>query len=85
MVKSSQKVIASKGKSGGSKAPKAVPLSCLTVSDGERQREVSVRKIDNGYIIRESTYGGRGPYKSVERFSPTAPKIDVPKMPKAKK
>lgn len=83
MAKSSTKVIAGKGKSGGNKA--APPVTSLRLSDGKQEREVCVRKIDNGYIIRESTYGGRGGYKSTERFSPTAPKIDVPAMPKGKK
>lgn len=37
---------------------------------------VDVRKIDNGYIIRETHMGG-GDYKSCERFSPTRPSFEV--------
>jgi len=51
---------------------------------GERMSDhhsvsVDVRKIDNGYIIRESTFNGEGPgsYKSCERFSPTKPTFEV--------
>lgn len=37
---------------------------------------VDVRKIDNGYIIRES-HVGDGSYRSCERFSPTKPTFEV--------
>lgn len=44
---------------------------------------VSVRKIENGYLICESTSGPKG-YKQSERFSPTKPQITMPstKVPK---
>jgi hypothetical protein len=41
---------------------------------------VSVRPIDNGYIISRSTDKGYS-----EKFSPTKPKIEVPAPPKGKK
>lgn len=45
---------------------------------------VSVRKIDNGYIVSESMNGPRG-YKCTERFSPTKPKITMPTASAPKK
>jgi hypothetical protein len=41
-----------------------------------RSVSVDVRKIENGYIIRESHYGN-GDYKCSERFSPKSPKVEV--------
>lgn len=38
---------------------------------------VSIRKIDNGYIVSKSTSGPKG-YTCSESFSPTKPKLDVP-------
>lgn len=38
---------------------------------------VSVRKIDNGYIVSRSVSGPKG-YKSSETFSATKPKLEVP-------
>ncbi len=38
---------------------------------------VSVRKIDNGFVISKSVSGPKG-YKSTEVFSPTKPKLDIP-------
>jgi hypothetical protein len=50
-------------------------------SMGRRGYEsVSVRPIDNGYIISRSTDRGYS-----EKFSPTKPKIEVPAPPKGKK
>lgn len=47
-------------------------------SDG--YESVSVRPIDNGFIISRSTPKGYS-----EHFSPTKPKIEVPAAPKGKK
>jgi len=44
---------------------------------------VSVRKIDNGFIISRSFSGPKG-FKSSETFSPTKPKLEVP-VAKAKR
>lgn len=38
---------------------------------------VDVRKIDNGYIVRKSTYDDKGNYKSSERFSATKPTVGI--------
>lgn len=70
---------------GGAKAAKSTPkgsapITRLSVSDGKTERSVSVRKIENGYIVRECTYGGKGGYKETERFSQTAPDIDLKGM-----
>lgn len=75
MAKSpSTKVIA---KQAAPKANKAAPVTRVSVSDGKTERSVSVRKIDNGYIVSETTYGGRGGYKCRERFTEKAPTLDV--------
>lgn len=81
MAKSSNKAAPAKGK-GGAKV--ASPVTRLTVATGQQERSVDIRKIENGYIVRESSCGPRG-YKSSERFTPTAPKIDMPGMAKPKK
>ena len=38
---------------------------------------MEVRKIDNGYIVRESSWGKGGQYKSTERFSEKPPTIQI--------
>jgi len=50
-------------------------LTAMPASLGERT--VSVRKIDNGYLVRESSYGGPDGenYKCSEHFSPTLPRM----------
>lgn len=72
-------------KSGASK-PKAssgcAPITSVSVRDGKGvERSVSVRKIENGYIVSETTYGGRKGYISKERFEAKPPvlKVDGPK------
>lgn len=76
---------------GGKKAtaPKKASGSATTtrvcVSDAKGgERSVEVRRIENGFIVRESCYGGKGGYKSTERFTDKAPVLDVV-IPKAKK
>jgi hypothetical protein len=45
---------------------------------------VSIRKIDNGFIVSRSISGPKG-YSCTETFSPTKPKLDLPGgVPKAK-
>lgn len=78
-------VIAKKAtaKSSGSKA--AAPITRVSVSDKRgAERSVEVRKIQNGFIIRESLYDPKKGYNSTERFSEKAPTLDVT-GPKAKK
>ena len=55
---------------------RATPLSGVPISngDGSVTREVSCRAIENGFVVRESTYGD-GEYTSRERFSKTAPTL----------
>ncbi len=69
----------SKASSGGKAAASAsVPrTTSLCISNGKVERSVEVRKIENGYIIRESEYGGKGGYKSSERFCKDAPVLDL--------
>ena len=38
---------------------------------------VDVRKIENGYIVRKSSYGEGGKYSSSECFSSEKPKFEV--------
>lgn len=84
-MKPSAKVIARKEGVGRKSASKAAPaISRMSVSDGKSERSVSIRKIDNGFIVSESTYGPKCGYKTKETFTPTAPKIEMG-TPKAKK
>ncbi len=69
------------------KKPAAKSNSALASPMVDRQyASVSVRKIDNGFIISESHEGPKG-YSHKERFSPTKPTITMPlaDAPKAKK
>lgn len=70
-MKPSSKVIA--GKRSSRPAP---PITRASVSDGKTERSVSVRKIENGYIISESTCGPKG-YSSKETFSTKPPTVQV--------
>lgn len=80
----STKVLAKKS------APKAspgrgAPVTRVTVSDQRgAERSVEVRKIDNGFIVRESLYDPKKGYTSKERYCEKAPTLDVT-GPKAKK
>ena len=67
-----------------SSGPKCAPVTRVSVSDGRgSERTVSVEKIENGYLVRESTYSDKGGYKSKTIYSKDAPTLDV-KGPKAK-
>lgn len=82
MKKPSTAVLAGKGRSGGSKA---APVTRVTVSDKRgAERSVEVRKIENGFILRESCYDPKKGYTSTERFVDKAPTLDV-QSPKGKK
>lgn len=65
------------------KAPaKAAPIKAnrATVCEGpggRMEKTVDVRRIENGYIVRESSYGGKGGYKSTERFTEKPPTIQI--------
>lgn len=60
---------------------KPVTANRATISDSvggsTREKSVEIRKIENGYIVRESTYGGKGGYKSTERFTDKPPTIQI--------
>ena len=43
---------------------------------------VSVEKIDNGFLVRESHYSG-DEYRCSTRYCPTKPKIEVPSVREA--
>jgi hypothetical protein len=84
-MKPSSKVIAKKAPAKSSGAKAAAPITRVTVSDKRgAERSVEVRKIDNGYIVRESIYDPKKGYTSKERFTEKAPTLDVT-GPKAKK
>lgn len=61
----------------GRKSPGAAKSGSKPVKDmGPSDREtISVRKIENGYIVSKSTDSPKG-YKSEEMFSPTRPTFD---------
>jgi hypothetical protein len=58
------------------KAKGSNAVHAVAVPDRE-YHSVSVRKIDNGYIISKSSEGPKG-YRSSESLSPTKPKIELP-------
>lgn len=43
---------------------------------GNSETTTSVRKISNGYVVRQSTYGN-GKYQEKETFTKTKPSIDI--------
>ena len=51
------------------------------VADGPDS--ISIRQIENGYIVNESGTGGNGQYKCREFFSPDKPEISVEGSPGA--
>lgn len=61
------------------KATKAVAVP--TAGARTMHESISVRPIDNGYIISRSTDGPKG-YKCSETYSATKPKIELPKVKK---
>lgn len=61
---------------------RAAPTEAVPAASQGR-RDLSVRKIANGYVVREST-SHRGKYVERETFTPTAPKISIANAPKGK-
>lgn len=61
-----------KGGPGGKKNP--MP-SCPEAR--EESKTISVRRISNGYLIRESSSSPKGGYKEKETFSKAPPKLDI--------
>jgi len=50
--------------------PKSVPL-------GGHNTTVSVRKISNGYVVRESSVDSKGNFKEKETFTKTKPDLRI--------
>jgi len=64
-------------KTGGKKSsPKTTAANSVAMTRDE-YASVSVRKIDNGYIVSRSHSGPKG-YSCVEEFSATKPKLEIP-------
>ena len=62
-------------KSGRLNDTAAIKAPSVARAEGESiSYDVSVRKIENGYVMRMSRSDNRG-YTSVERFSKTTPKL----------
>lgn len=59
----------------------AVKRNLASPAKTNEEVTVNVRKIENGFIIRRSSYDDKGGYKSSEHFSATAPQIPVPAAP----
>lgn len=57
-------------------AKRSNPSVVSTYREPESVR-VSVRKIDNGFLVTHSTSGPKG-YKESEFYHPTKPKLDMP-------
>jgi hypothetical protein len=63
-------------KKSGANAATAVPMPY-------REREsVSVRKIDNGFIVTHTSCGKDGGYRETECFSPKKPDLRIAKLAK---
>lgn len=73
-----------KPSSGSKGAVARAPITRVSVSTGKTERSVSVREIENGYLVNECTYGPNG-YKERTTYSKTAPKIDVAAIAKSRK
>jgi len=61
---------------------KVAPVPAIASGGVSRERSVSIRKIDNGFITRVSGMEGKGPnarYVEQETFSKTEPKVTIPK------
>lgn len=64
-------------KGSGPKTTKANTPKAVSMPD-HQHASVSVRKIDNGYIISRSHDGPKGEYKHTETFTAKRPKISIP-------
>ena len=63
------------------KAPMRRPaIKVETVETPRDEREsISIRKIDNGYIIRHESTGPKGEWRSREMYSEKKPYLGIPK------
>jgi hypothetical protein len=57
-------------------ASKAKP-SKTVAAPSNKDATVSIRKISNGFLVTESSMGGRGGFRSTERFFEKKPIIKV--------
>lgn len=64
-------------------SPKASQPKAIAMPSSQNE-SISVRKIDNGFIVRHSSSGKDGSYKEREMFTPKKPNLDVAKMAKGK-
>lgn len=63
---------------GKSTMPKNIPQPAAAGSlKPGGSATVSIRPIDNGYLIEKSSWDGKGNYKSSTVYSKTKPKIEV--------
>jgi len=62
-------------KASGASPARAKPVSKLSPSTSV---SITVRQIDNGYLVCRSQDGPKG-YSYTEEYSPTKPVIEVPK------
>lgn len=53
-----------------------VAMPMRGTSGGNESMNIDVRKIDNGYITRETRYSDGGGYQSKETYSPTKPSLN---------
>lgn len=77
--------VAETRKAGAGKATKA---KAKTTAKGERvagpsneQQNISIRKIDNGYVVSQSQYKA-GQYVERQTYTPTKPQINIANAPK---
>jgi len=57
------------------RAKKAQITAPVTKSGSEKT--ITVRKISNGYVIREETYDKKGTFNIKETFTKTAPELKI--------
>lgn len=71
------------------KSAAAKPIKANSVSmsgcGGSGEKSVSIRKISNGYVVSESSWDGKGRYKSTETFTAKPPTVQVEPTKAARK
>jgi hypothetical protein len=72
------------GKSKPGDKPKAKSkstASCAVGGPSSQQQNISIRKIDNGYVVSRSEYR-RGQYVERQTYTPSKPQIQIANAPK---
>lgn len=59
------------------KSPTKNAAGCFPAMPPRQDVNVSIRKIENGYVLRESGMRKDGQYYEKERFTPRQPKINI--------